>query len=336
MFEINHIDLVDKQLPDAFNDTVIVHVSDLHSANYGEKQEDLLSSIKNANPDFIAITGDLIDSNYNEVDIAMNFINGAVKIAPTFYVTGNHEAWTSLYIKLEKALVEAGVILLRDEVIKIQKDDQTISIIGLDDPDFFQIQTKANKHQGIMNYIYKIRGKDGLVNNGEVATFSESQRSRLFENIKSSIYGKVSAKLLEQNKSDLAIASLGADSSAALEIDLPSNKNNNFISKLNHLSSQTNDYSIVLSHRPEFFKDFVKAKANLVLTGHTHGGQVRFPILGNVYSPHQGLFPKYSDGLYEEDYTKMIISRGLGNSGLPFRLNNPAELIIIKLKKHRY
>ncbi|NMB43514.1 MAG: metallophosphoesterase, partial [Clostridiales bacterium] len=69
MFEINHIDLVDKQLPDAFNDTVIVHVSDLHSANYGEKQEDLLSSIKNANPDFIAITGDLIDSNYNEVDI---------------------------------------------------------------------------------------------------------------------------------------------------------------------------------------------------------------------------------------------------------------------------
>lgn len=187
-----------------------------------------------------------------------------------------------------------------------------------------------------MNYIYKIRGKDGLVNNGEVATFSESQRSRLFENIKSSIYGKVSAKLLEQNKSDLAIASLGADSSAALELDLPSNKNNNFISKLNHLSSQTNDYSIVLSHRPEFFKDFVKAKANLVLTGHTHGGQVRFPILGNVYSPHQGLFPKYSDGLYEEDYTKMIISRGLGNSGLPFRLNNPAELIIIKLKKHRY
>lgn len=334
MFEINQYDIKDTKLPQVFNNTVIAHVSDLHSANYGENQKDLLEAIKKAGPDYIAITGDLIDSNYNDIDIVMNFINGAVNIAPTFYVTGNHEAWTTLYVKLEKALVDAGVILLRDEVIRLTKGNESISIIGLDDPDFLDIQTSENKDLSIKTFIYNLTGKDGLLGNGEVVSFNESYKSRLLDNINSSLSSKVRASLLSQNKLNLRAASLMTDSSGALSLDYSLNKNEGFVEKLKFLTSLVEDYSIVLSHRPEFFKDFVRAKANLVLTGHTHGGQVRFPILGNVYSPHQGLFPKYSDGLYTENNTNMIISRGLGNSGLPFRFNNPAELIIVKLSNN--
>lgn len=91
-------------------------------------------------------------------------------------------------------------------------------------------------------------------------------------------------------------------------------------------------FTIVLSHRPEHFEEYVDAAADLVLTGHAHGGQVRIPFIGGLIAPNQGLFPDYSEGISEEKETKMIVSRGLGNSIIPVRINNHPELIIIELK----
>lgn len=86
-----------------------------------------------------------------------------------------------------------------------------------------------------------------------------------------------------------------------------------------------------MAHRPEDFDKYVN-EVNLVLSGHSHGGQIRFPFIGALVAPDQGIFPKYSDGLYSKDKTKMIISRGLGTSVIPIRINNPPEIIVIKLK----
>ena len=72
---------------------------------------------------------------------------------------------------------------------------------------------------------------------------------------------------------------------------------------------------------------------DLILCGHAHGGQFRLPIIGAVLSPNQGLFPVYTENLYSKGKTKMIVSRGIGNSLFPFRLNNKPELIYIKLEK---
>ena len=90
-------------------------------------------------------------------------------------------------------------------------------------------------------------------------------------------------------------------------------------------------YNIVLCHRPELFKGYVATGADLVLTGHAHGGQVRIPFVGGLIAPNQGLFPDYTEGVYHKDNTDMVVSRGLGNSVIPVRINNMPELVIVTL-----
>ncbi len=70
---------------------------------------------------------------------------------------------------------------------------------------------------------------------------------------------------------------------------------------------------------------------NLVLSGHAHGGQFRIPFIGGVVAPNQGLFPKYTAGVFEKNDTGMIVSRGLGNSIILFRVNNRQELVVVEL-----
>lgn len=91
-------------------------------------------------------------------------------------------------------------------------------------------------------------------------------------------------------------------------------------------------YRILLSHRPELFKEYVKSNMDLVLSGHAHGGQFRLPFIGGLVAPDQGLFPKYDAGLYSENNTNMIVSRGIGNSIIPIRINNLPEVILIELE----
>lgn len=90
-------------------------------------------------------------------------------------------------------------------------------------------------------------------------------------------------------------------------------------------------YNIVLCHRPELFKGYVATGADLVLTGHAHGGQVKIPFVGGLIAPNQGLFPDYTEGIYHENNTDMVVSRGLGNSIIPVRINNMPELVSITL-----
>ena len=89
--------------------------------------------------------------------------------------------------------------------------------------------------------------------------------------------------------------------------------------------------SLLLSHRPELFDIYVEEKVDVVLTGHAHGGQFRLPLIGGLAAPNQGLFPKYDSGIFVEDATHMIVSRGIGNSIIPLRINNPPEIVVVKL-----
>lgn len=91
-------------------------------------------------------------------------------------------------------------------------------------------------------------------------------------------------------------------------------------------------YTILLSHRPERIKTYVEQNIDLVLTGHAHGGQIRLPLVGGIIAPVQGFFPKYTEGVHKENNTTMVISRGIGNSLFPFRVNNRPELLFIELK----
>lgn len=92
-------------------------------------------------------------------------------------------------------------------------------------------------------------------------------------------------------------------------------------------------FTLLLSHRPELFELYSEKKLDVVLTGHVHGGQIRIPNIGGIIGPGQGLLPDYDAGLYTKDSTKMVLSRGLGQSIIPFRLNNPPELVLVTLEK---
>lgn len=91
-------------------------------------------------------------------------------------------------------------------------------------------------------------------------------------------------------------------------------------------------FQIVLAHNPDYFDAYAAWGADLVLSGHVHGGVARLPGLGGVISPSCRLFPKYDGGLFRRGDSTMIISRGLGAHTIPLRFLNPAELVEITIE----
>ena len=251
--ELNTYTISSSKLPQSFDGYRIAHVSDLHNAEMGKDNEKLLTILRDADPDMIAITGDLIDSRSTNVEIALNFIREAVKIAPCYYVTGNHEARVNEYDELKSGMESAGVIVPEDAQTEISLDGDTITLIGVNDPSY--------------------------------------QTDYLF-----------------------------GDSETVMN------------TKLEELHTENGEFTVLLSHRPELFDTYADHGLDLVLSGHAHGGQFRLPFIGGLVAPNQGLFPEYDAGIYTEGNTNMLVSRGIGNSILPFRINNRPEVILIELQ----
>lgn len=251
--ELNSYTVTSDRIPEEFNGFRIAQVSDLHNAEIGQDNKKLLSVINECEPDIIAITGDLIDSRDTDIETALSFVGEAVKIAPCYYVTGNHEARVAEYDELKNGLIQLGVTVLDNKRIDIEKDGKSITLIGVDDPSFYT------------DYLFDIE---------ELAL----------------------KKQLEGLKNDTAL------------------------------------YTVMLSHRPEFFDVYAHFGVNLTLCGHAHGGQIRMPFVGGIFAPHQGFFPEYDGGLYREGASDMIVSRGVGNSLFPLRVNNRPEIVLIELQ----
>lgn len=124
----------------------------------------------------------------------------------------------------------------------------------------------------------------------------------------------------------------GADDPDVYKVD----KQGAFPAQLGQLRqlSENGNYTILLSHRPEYFNAYAECGFDLALCGHAHGGQWRLPLLLNgLYAPDQGLFPAYAGGKYEQGDTTMIVSRGLAREStrLPRIFNRP-ELVLAELK----
>ncbi len=230
-------------IPTSFDGYKIAQISDLHNAEFGDDNEKLFEILEKEQPDIIAITGDLIDSNHTDIDVAIDFVEKAVEIAPCYFVTGNHEYWLGdAYEEVEKQLRECGVNVLRNEQIKLERNGECIQLIGVDDPNF------------------------------TITSMTETLSEFSIDN-----------------------------------------------------------YSILLSHRPEIFDSYAESKVDLVLSGHAHGGQFRLPLIGGLIAPNYGFFPKYDSGKYSKDNTTMIVSCGIGNSVVPVRFNNRPEVVIVEL-----
>ncbi len=101
-------------------------------------------------------------------------------------------------------------------------------------------------------------------------------------------------------------------------------------SNLERLAWDRSKPQLLLSHRPEYFLLYAQKQVDHVFSGHAHGGQFR--LWRSIYAPGQGFFPPYTEGVHSLDASQIIVSRGLGNSIIPIRLNNPPELVIVDLQ----
>lgn len=251
---VSSITISSSRIPPSFSDFRIAQVSDLHNAEFGENNMELLQMLFENTPNIIVITGDLVDAQHIDIDVALRFLNEAVKIAPVYYVTGNHEANLLQFDELKTALEQTGAIVLEDRAVSLQCGNEEITLIGLSDPDF---------------------------------------------TLKRDMFGEVPAM---------------------------------FSTKLESVIDSESNYTILLSHRPELFETYANCGVDLVFSGHAHGGQFRLPFIGGLIAPDQGLFPRYDAGLYTEGNTNMVVSRGLGNSIIPFRFNNRPEIVFVELR----
>ena len=242
--EITNYDYINSNISDAFHGFKIVQISDLHNKEFGQNQSSLLDKMIRIEPDIIVITGDLFDRNRFDLERGLQFVRGAVQIAPVYYVSGNHEAWR-MYDKIMSDLEQEGVILLEDDITQIERDGTYIGLLGVADP---------------LTSLIPI-----------------DERLRTV------------------------------------------------------LEDKMHDFNILLSHRPEYFETYIEQNLDLVLCGHTHGGQFRIPMIGGLYTTDEGFLPKYSSGIFQKENTSMIISRGLGNSVFPIRLFNRPEIVVVTL-----
>ena len=250
--EINEYKIVSNSVPQNFHGFRIAQVSDLHNAEFGEGNSKLIQLLSQTEPDIIVLTGDLIDSRQTNIKIALAFAQEAMKIAPVYFVSGNHEARVIEYEDLKMGLAEAGVIVLENQKVEITREGESITLMGIDDPSFQE------------NYL-----------------FGDSEG--------------VAKQAIET------------------------------------LLRVSDGYTVLLSHRPELFELYVETGMDLVFSGHAHGGQFRLPFIGGLVAPNQGFFPKYDAGLFSEENTNMIVSRGVGNSIVPLRFNNRPEIIVVML-----
>lgn len=242
---VGNFTIENRKIPECFNGFRIAHISDFHNTEFGKNNEKLISMLKECKPDIIVITGDLIDSRRTNLEIAIDFSSQASQIAPTYYVSGNHESRIKQYEDLIEGLKNAGVRVLENGCARIEREGDSIFLLGIKDSAFM---TDEVINEFLSDYV---------------------------------------------------------------EEDI---------------------YTMLLSHRPELFETYVAGKVDLVFCGHAHGGQFRLPFVGGVIAPNQGWFPKYDGGLYTKENTSMVVSRGIGNSLFPLRINNRPEIVLVELR----
>lgn len=229
--------------PKIANGVKIVQLSDLHGKCFGKGNEKLLFKVKEQSPDFIVITGDIIHKYRDrDISVALELVEELKKIAPVYYVSGNHEMRNKRYRVLKERLALAGACVLENEA----KSVCGITLCGVNCADI-----KGGK-------FFNITGAKG----------------------------------------------------------------------------EDESFKLLLAHLPQYIQKYALAGFDCALCGHAHGGQWRIPFTNiGIYSPGQGILPKYTSGVHTCGDMKEIVSRGLGNSQFPIRLFNRPEIVVVELKK---
>lgn len=221
--------MASSRVPAAFDGFRVTLLTDIHGARFGENGAQLLDAVRLSEPDLIAICGDLLDRHTRKPEALEPMLRGLCQIAPTYYVTGNHEWDREDTEALLTGIGECGVTVLRGDWLTLEKDGQSILLAGVDDPNGYTDQTTPGE---------------------------------LLNSIRASVSG--------------------------------------------------DPYVMVLSHRNDQLELWAQLQADLVLSGHGHGGVVRLPFGGGLIGVDRRLFPNNCEGLLTSGRTTVAVSRGLG------------------------
>ena len=133
------------KLPQAFDNFKIAQVSDIHCDRVGLSDLSFIKKIKDFNPDMIVITGDILDSYNNDMDIAYNILSQLAIVAPCYFVSGNHELrLPEEYKKLINIMKKLNVTYMHNSNLLITKNNESINLVGVEDYNFFKNEDKLN------------------------------------------------------------------------------------------------------------------------------------------------------------------------------------------------
>ena len=244
-------DPVFSDLPAGFEGCRIVVLSDLHGTEFGEENADLFSAVAEQNPEYIFYLGDLEDRFRGTSEgYAESVAAGLSAIAPTYYVTGNHEWALHDVPELKERLELGGVTVLSNRFVTLERNGDTLILAGIDDPNGYADQKSP-------------------------------------ETLAAELY-----------------------------------------------AAHGDPFWMLLAHRNDRFEgQYSLLGADLVLSGHAHGGMIRLPFTDGLISHDMTFFPSYTAGFYEENDSCLFVTRGLGNSGPSFRLFNRPEVAVLTLHK---
>lgn len=236
----------------------IVQLTDLHNSEFGQNNQTLYEKVKRQNPDLILITGDLLNNDQDNTDIAVSLIKKLVEISKVYVSKGNHELEFDERTgkKIEEIYESAGAVVLDDSYVDIKIREQKVRLGG--------------------------------------------------------VYGYC----LPQNY-------LSKNDSRQAQCDFLTDFQN------------TDNYKVLMSHLPYPWWNYSfgnEWNVDLVLCGHTHGGQIILPFLGGLYDGETGWFPGEVSG-YKKDGADIIVSRGLGNTEQIYRFNNIPEIVTVDILK---